>query len=78
MTARSTVDTLRDYLAKGVTGCLRIGGQDQAPWQVFLMQGEILAAHGPDDGAWLIRRLVNNGALSARQGQQLLEALQHY
>lgn len=75
MTARSTVDTLRDYLAKGVTGQLRLSAAGAGEWSVYVMQGEILAAHGPQDGAWIIRRLVNNGALSAKQGDRLTAAM---
>jgi hypothetical protein len=39
------------------------------------MGGEVLAAHAPDDGAAILRRLINNGALTeAIGGQILLEA----
>ena len=40
------------------------------------MQGEILAAHGPDDGIWIVRRLVNGGALTERQGIAYTRALE--
>jgi len=39
------------------------------------MQGQILAAHGPDDGPWIVRRLVNSGALTERQGKAFIRRL---
>ena len=39
------------------------------------MQGQILAAHGPDDGPWVVRRLVNTGALTERQGKAFIRRL---
>jgi hypothetical protein len=40
------------------------------------MAGEILAAHGPDDGIWIVRRLVNGGALTERLGRAFTRALE--
>ncbi len=71
-------DILREYLARGVTGRLERGrpGSRGGGLHVFVMAGEILAAHGPDDGIWIVRRLVNGGALTERQGVAFTRALE--
>jgi hypothetical protein len=56
------------------TGCLP-AESDVGTFRLYLMGGELLAAHAPDDGAAILRRLINNGALTeAMGGQILLEA----
>ena len=59
---------LREVLQQGVTGCLTLRAREGGDHRVYLMQGEILACHAPDDGRQVIRRLVNNGALTESQG----------
>lgn len=39
------------------------------------MQGDVLASHGPDDARWVVRRLVNNGALTETQGEEYTRLL---
>jgi len=75
VTSRSTVDTLRDFLAKGVTGCLRFVGDAVPPQQVYLMQGEVLAANATGDGVWIVHRLMNNGTLERGKGRTLIDAI---
>lgn len=70
MQAEDAIHSLRESLNKGLTGCL--SNHDGDPFRVFLMQGDILAAHGPDDGIWIVRRLVNNGAITEGQGRQVI------
>lgn len=72
-------DVLRDYLARGVTGRLQRphrAARGPGGLHVFVMAGEILAAHGPDDGIWIVRRLVNGGALTERLGRAFTRALE--
>ena len=70
MQARDAIHFLRESLTNKQTGCLT--SQDGASYRVFVMQGDILAAHGPDDGTWIVRRLVNNGAITEGQGRQVI------
>ncbi|MFT4978403.1 MAG: hypothetical protein ACI8S6_004313 [Myxococcota bacterium] len=70
MQAEDAILSLRESLTKGLTGCLT--SQDGGSYRVFLMQGDILAAHGSDDGIWIVRRLVNNGAITEGQGRQVI------
>jgi len=70
MQAEDAIHSLRESLTKGLTGCLTSHGG--GAYRVFLMQGDILAAHGPDDGIWIVRRLVNNGAITEAQGRQVI------
>lgn len=72
-------DVLRDYLARGQTGRLQRphrASRGPGGLHVFVMAGEILAAHGPDDGIWIVRRLVNGGALTERLGRAFTRALE--
>lgn len=64
---------LDEHLSQGVTGCLSLRTRENAERRVYLMQGEILAAHGPDDQRAVLRRLVNNGAITESQSERLLE-----
>ena len=70
MKAEDSIHSLREYLNDSQTGCLT--HQDGGSHRVFLMQGEILAAHGPDDDSWVVQRLVNNGTLTEGQGRQVV------
>jgi len=70
------VDELRAQLARGATGRLTRRADRGPAIEVFLMAGQILAAVGPEDGVWTVRRLVNGGALTERQGVALTRALE--
>lgn len=70
------LDALRQYLAEGVTGAVSTTSRGYSGYRVFLMQGEVLAAQGPEDGHWLVRRLVNNGAITEKQGMAFIAALE--
>lgn len=65
---------LRDVLERGLTGCLSVVSFDAH--KVFVMQGAVLAAHGPDDGIWVVCRLVNNGVITERQGVSFTRAIE--
>jgi len=67
-------DVAQDYLARGVTGVLQLQ-DERGDWLLYVMQGEILAAQGPDEGVHVVRRLVNGGAISAGQADRLLADL---
>lgn len=67
--------TLREHLALGVTGCLSLRDKEGTEFRVYVMQGELLASQGPDDSRWIIRRLVNNGALTETQGERFMARL---
>ena len=69
------VKSLRDHLSKGVTGCLTAITPGGAQVRVYLMQGEILASHGPDDWSAVIRQLANNGALSTSQAEACIQGI---
>jgi len=71
---RDPVEVVRDYLARGVTGCLQVE-DDRGLWRLYVMQGEILAAHGPEDGATVVRRLLNGDSISPKQADTLVDAL---
>ncbi len=73
---QSPIDALRDHLARGVTGRLSAVDRRGRSLDVFLLQGEALAAHAPDDGPWLVRRLVNNGAITDRQGKAFARSVE--
>jgi hypothetical protein len=69
-----TISAVREQLDGLLTGCLP-AESDFGTFRIYIMGGEILAAHAPDDGAAILRRLINNGALTeAIGGQILLEA----
>ncbi|MEL6344214.1 MAG: hypothetical protein AAFV53_13930 [Myxococcota bacterium] len=70
MRAEDAIQTLQTFLEEGRTGCL--SSRSAAAYRVYVMQGDILAAHGPDDGIWVVRRLVNNGAITEGQGRQVI------
>ncbi|MCK6504860.1 hypothetical protein L6R53_15905 [Myxococcota bacterium] len=72
--ATDPVEIVRDYLSRGVTGSLH-AVDPRGEWVLYVMQGEILAAHGPVDGPQTIRRLLNGGAISGTQADQLLAEL---
>lgn len=67
--------TLREHLALGVTGCLSLRDKEGTEYRVYVMQGELLASQGPDDARWIVRRLVNNGALTETQGERFTARL---
>ena len=71
----TSLDILRSALQRGVTGRLYQANRHLPSREVYVMQGEILAAHGPDDGPWIVRRLVNSGALTERQGKAFIRRL---
>lgn len=71
-TASVLLETLRGHLANGVTGCISAAGLGAGTYRVYVMEGEILAAHGPHDEQAIIHRLVNWGALTAEQGREHL------
>ncbi len=71
----NTLDSLRDLLGRGATGRLWRQGPRGGGREVFILQGQIVAAHGPDDGPWVVRRLVNTGALTERQGKAFIRRL---
>ncbi len=71
------VDILREAIARGLTGTLAAGPMGGGGHAVQLMVGEIVAATGPDDGIWLIRRLTAQGALTEKQGVAYTRALEH-
>lgn len=69
-----STDLIRDCLDRGLTGSVRRVSAD-GTWMVFVMQGEILAAHGPRDGQEVVRLLLNGGAIAPRQAERLLADL---
>jgi hypothetical protein len=69
MKAEDAIQALTQCLKQGKTGCL--SSRSDGAYRIYVMQGELLAAHGPDDGIWVVRRLVNNGAISDSQGRQV-------
>ncbi|HCH66049.1 MAG: hypothetical protein CL927_16155 [Deltaproteobacteria bacterium] len=71
----TSLDILRNALQRGSTGRLFRTNRHMPSREVYVMQGEILAAHGPDDGPWIVRRLVNSGALTERQGKAFIRRL---
>jgi hypothetical protein len=70
------VEILRECLARGITGTLSIGPRGTAGLHVHLLHGEVVGAQGPDDAAWLIRRLTNQGALTEKQGVGYTKAVE--
>src|SRR5262245_51827080 len=70
MQGEDAIQALQECLSRGLTGCL--SNRNAAAYRVYVMQGDILAAHGPDDGIWIVRRLVNNGAITEGQGRQVI------
>ena len=74
--ATTAVDALRLALRRGKTGCLTARFSDSLVRQVYVSQGEIFAAHAPEDGSWLVRRLINHGALTDRQGASFLRSIE--
>lgn len=72
--ARDPVEVVRDYLARGLTGCLVVEDQRGA-WRIYVMQGELIAAHGPRDGEAIVRRLLRGEAISSRQADALAQEL---
>ncbi|MDG1479763.1 MAG: hypothetical protein P8R54_09230 [Myxococcota bacterium] len=69
MTAEDAIQALTECLSKGMTGCL--SSRSDGAYRIYVTKGELLAAHGPDDGIWVVRRLVNNGAITDSQGRQV-------
>lgn len=75
-TASSALEGLWLALRRGKTGCLTARSADGLLRQVYVSQGEIFAAHAPEDGSWLVRRLINHGALTDRQGASFLRSIE--
>ncbi len=73
-TIQPPIDVLREVLASGVTGRLALG--PPRPVQIYCMHGAVMAAHAPDDGTAVVRRLVNHGALTARQGEAFVRSVE--
>lgn len=71
------LDTLRRHMELGSTGTLMVRPTEGSPIAVYLMQGEILAAESPADGAVILARLVNTGAVGREQAEVLGERLRH-
>lgn len=71
----TALDILHSALERGVTGRLSRRGTRGPVRELYVMQGQLLAAHGPDDGPWIVRRLVNSGALTERQGKAFIRRL---
>lgn len=72
---QESLRVLLEHLNEGVTGCLSLREAEGAERRVYVMQGEILAAHGPDDGPGVVRRLVNHSAVTERQSEEYLKRL---
>lgn len=73
-TVQPPIDVLREVLASSVVGRLALG--PPRPVQIYCMHGAVMAAHAPDDGTWVVRRLVNHGALTARQGEAFVRSVE--
>ncbi|MCB9780848.1 MAG: hypothetical protein H6742_19930 [Alphaproteobacteria bacterium] len=68
-------EVVRDHLSRGVTGCLELCRADGAELQLYVMQGEIIAAHSPDDGPAVVQRMLNGGAISQGLAREIRQAL---
>lgn len=60
-------------MAQAVTGCITAQGPS-GRLRVYLMQGEVIAAHGANDAAMVLQRLVALGALTADNAKTLAES----
>ncbi|MFM2246169.1 MAG: hypothetical protein RL071_2243 [Pseudomonadota bacterium] len=69
--ALPALDTLQGLLRRGLTGCLSARDPHGGVRQVYLSQGEVFAALAPDDGPWLLRRLLNQGLIGERQAASI-------
>lgn len=65
-TTQDARQILLGYLEGGQTGCLVAHSPDRGEVQVYVMLGEVLAAHVVDDGQRVLRLLRNEGALDPR------------
>lgn len=69
--ALPALDTLQGLLRRGLTGCLSVRDAHGGVRQVYLSQGEVFAALAPEDGPWLLRRLLNQGLIGERQAASI-------
>lgn len=65
-TTQDARQILLGFLEGGQTGCLVAHAPDRGEVQVYVMLGEVLAAHVEDDGQRVLRLLRNEGALDPR------------
>jgi len=65
---------LTRLLAEGVTGCLSAVGVAGGGLRLYLMSGEVLAAHADEDDELLLRRLIARGNLGPGEAAQLRAA----
>ena len=75
-TASSALATLQGLLRRGSTGCVSARDAVGGLRQVYVSQGEVLAAAAPDDGECVLRRLVNEGLIGPRQASALAARLE--
>ena len=57
---QTSLDILRGAMRRGVTGKLFRASRHMPSREIYVMQGQILAAHGPDDGPWANLSFVSN------------------
>lgn len=67
-------DALLGYLESGQTGCLT-GRTAGGPVAVYVMLGEVLAAHADDDDARVLALLANAGTVELARLEQLRERI---
>ena len=67
----ATTRSLRDHIARGVTGKLAVGRGRRAG-AVYLMNGQLMGAEAADDAPRLLRRLQAERALSEARATELL------
>ncbi len=74
-TERTSFRRLLAHVERGATGRLTVGA-DAARVEVYVLNGEIVAAHTEDDDRLLVRRLASVGALDNGQVEALQRTLE--
>ena len=69
----AAVDALRSTSRGGHRSARAPGSERPAG---LLHAGRVLAAHAASDGTWMVRRLVNNGAITEHQGRAFTRSVE--
>ena len=68
------IDAIRTRMAANDTGCWAIHAPGRGSCRVFVVEGELIAAHAPSDADSVLNRLVARGRVASEQGAKLRDA----
>ncbi len=67
------IDVVRVHMASGDTGCWTVHVPGRGSCKIYLMEGELIAAHSLHDAASVLDRLIARGRVSSEEANQVID-----